>query len=105
MATNINTKESLMKNSGKRVADLQKELNATAKTMNVKSVTLNIPEVFKASLGNPAMFTVNGIRVEIPLGEDMKVPEPHAQHAKRLMRGAVMVKGQDRPKPEDVYKD
>lgn len=103
MALNVNTKNSLMKNSGKTNAELQKELTAVAKRMGVKEVKITIPEVFKASLGDPAMFTVNAIRVEIPLGVEVSVPEPHALHAGRLMKGAVMVKGQERPKPEDIY--
>jgi len=103
MSLTINSKESLMKNSGKSTAVLQRELTAIAKSIGVKTRKINIPLVYKASLGDPAMFTVNAVRVEIPLGVEIAVPIPHALHAERLMKGAVMVKGQDRPKPEDIY--
>lgn len=104
MAKNTNQANSFMKGSDKTVAELQGELKAVATKMNTTTKKLNIPKVFKASFGDPAMFSVNGVRVEIPLGIDMMVPLPHYDHAYRLMGGAVFTKGQDRPKPEDIYK-
>ena len=103
MAQNVNKANSFMKGSNKTVADLASELKATAVKMKTTTKKLNIPPVFKASFGDPAMFSVNGIRVEIPLGVDMPVPLPHYEHAQRLMSGAVFTKGQERPKPEDIY--
>jgi hypothetical protein len=51
------------------------------------------------------MFSVNGIRVEIPVGVKTMVPEPHAKHIARLMKAAVINKTQRRLKPEEVYED
>ena len=100
---NINKANSMMKGSNKSVEDLTRELKASALKMKTTTKKLTIPKVFKASFGDPAMFSVNGVRVEIPLGVEMPVPLPHYEHAHRLMNGAVFTKGQERPKPEDIY--
>jgi len=41
----------------------------------------------------------------IPIGEKIKVPKPFADHAKRLMKGAVLSKNQRRLTPEELYED
>jgi hypothetical protein len=41
----------------------------------------------------------------IPIGQKIKVPKPFADHAHRLMKGAVLSKNQKRPTPEDIYED
>jgi len=99
----INKANSFMKGSKKSVVELQAELTATAKRMNQKQKTINVPKVFKASFGDPAMFSVNGYRIEVPLGVDVLVPVPHFEHLQRLMKGAIFTKEQQTPEPHEIY--
>ena len=41
----------------------------------------------------------------IPIGEKIKVPKPFADHAQRLMKGAVLSKNQKALTPEELYED
>jgi hypothetical protein len=50
-------------------------------------------------------FSVNGVSVKIPLNKKIKVPEAHAEHAQRLMKGAVLSKSQKRLTPEEIFND
>lgn len=103
---NINTTAKLREGQvTKPEAKLKKELEAASKAVGSKLVDIFIPEVYKAAFGNPMQFSVNGVRVEIPIAKKVKVPEIHALHAQRLMKSAVLNKTQKRPSPEEVYKD
>ena len=90
MATNINTTATL-KQSTKPEAELQAELDkANAQIANSKMVEILIPEAYRGAFGDPMEFSVNGVSVKIPLNKKMRVPEAHALHAQRLMKGAVI---------------
>jgi hypothetical protein len=103
---NINTTAKLRNGqSTKPQAELMKELERASATTGSKMVDVYIPEVYKAAFGNPMQFSVNGVRVEIPIAQKIKVPEIHALHAQRLMKSAVLNKTQKRPSPEEVYND
>ena len=105
MATNINTTATL-KQSTKPEAELQAELDkANAQIANSKMVEILIPEAYRGAFGDPMEFSVNGVSVKIPLNKKMRVPEAHALHAQRLMKGAVISKSQKRLTPEEVYND
>lgn len=68
-----------------------------------KMVPLTVPMAFVGSFGNPMRFSVGGVSIELPLGVEVKVPEPHYLHAQRLMKGAVLNDTQKRPTPEEIY--
>lgn len=105
MPKNINTSATL-KQSTKTESELQADLEkANAKIKNSKMVEILVPEAYRAAFGDPMEFSVNGVSVEIPLNKKVKVPETHALHAQRLMKGAVLSKAQKRLTPEEVYKD
>jgi len=61
--------------------------------------------VYRAAFGNPLHFSVNGVSIQIPLGKKIKVPKPFAEHAQRLMKGAVLSKNQRPLTPEELYED
>jgi hypothetical protein len=101
----INTSATL-RQSTKTEAELQKDLDqANEKFKNSKMVDLLIPEAYRGSFGDPLTFSVNAVRVTVPIGKKVKVPEAHALHAQRLMKGAVISKSQKRLTPEEVYED
>jgi hypothetical protein len=101
---NINTTTKLRQGQvTKPEASLKSDLERAARATGTKLVTIYIPEVYKAAFGNPMQFTVNGVRVEIPIAIKIQVPEAHALHAQRLMKAAVLNKTQKRPTPEEVY--
>jgi hypothetical protein len=100
----INTTITL-KQSAKPEAEIQAELRRAQKASKGKMVELLIPEVYKAAFGDPVMFSVNGIRIEIPIGKTVTVPSAHAKHAHRLMKAAVLTKSQKRLTPSEVYKN
>ena len=103
---NINTTTKLREGQvTKPEAKLKKELETAAATTGSRLVEIYIPEVYKAAFGNPMQFSVNGVRVEIPIAQKIKVPEIHAMHAQRLMKSAVLNKTQKRLQPEEVYQD
>jgi len=68
-----------------------------------EKVDILVPDVYRAAFGDPLHFSVNGISIMIPIGQKIKVPKPFAEHAERLMKGAVLSKNQKRPTPEDLY--
>lgn len=103
MAKSLNTAKPKQKTLPEE--QLKSEMQEAANKLNVKLVEVTIPEAYAAGLGDPVMFSVNGVRVEIPVGEKVKVPEPHALHVQRLMRGTVLTKNQNHLPPEEVYKD
>lgn len=72
---------------------------------NEEKVDVLVPDVYRAAFGDPLHFSVNGISIMIPIGEKVKVPKPFADHAQRLMKGAVLTKNQKRLTPEELYKD
>lgn len=97
---------SVLKQKAKPQAEIEKEMREAAKRMgNEKLVELFIPEAYKASFGVPFRFSVNGVSIEVPIGMKVKVPEAHALHAQRMMKGAVLSKNQKRLTPEEVYND
>ena len=68
-------------------------------------VDVLVPDVYRAAFGDPLHFSVNAVSIMIPIGQKIKVPKPFADHAQRLMKGAVLSKNQKRPTPEEIYKD
>ena len=70
---------------------------------NEEKVEILVPEVYRAAFGDPLHFSVNGVSIMIPIGQKIKVPKPFAEHAQRMMKGAVLSKNQKRPTPEDLY--
>ena len=72
---------------------------------NEEKVEVFVPEVYRAAFGDPLHFSVNGVSIMIPIGQKIKVPKPFADHAQRLMKGAVLSKNQKRPTPEEIYED
>ena len=66
-------------------------------------VEILVPDVYRAAFGDPLHFSINGVSIMIPIGQKIKVPKPFADHAQRLMKGAVLSKNQKRPTPEDIY--
>jgi len=70
-----------------------------------EKVDILVPAVYRAAFGDPLHFSVNGISIMIPIGEKIKVPKPFADHAERLMKGAVLSKNQKRLSPEEIYND
>lgn len=99
----VNTSATLKQNTKPEV-EIRAELEKAAKQLK-SEVTheLLIPDVYRAAFGDPVMFSVNGVRVEIPIGEKVMVSEAHYKHAQRLMKGAVLNKTQRRPEPKDIY--
>lgn len=86
-------------------SELVKQMEDTAKQMKSKLVEVFIPDAYRAGFGDPVSFSVNGVRLEVPIGKRIKVPEPHAKHINRLMKGTVLTKQQNTLSPEEVYED
>ena len=72
---------------------------------NEEKVEILVPNVYRSAFGDPLHFSVNGVSIMIPIGQKIKVPKPFAEHAQRLMKGAVLSKDQKRPTPEEIYED
>ena len=72
---------------------------------NEEKVEILVPDVYRAAFGDPLHFSVNGVSIMIPIGQKMKVPKPFAEHAQRMMKGAVLSKNQRRLTPEEIYED
>jgi hypothetical protein len=100
---NLNTAG--LREKSKPEAEIKREMEKAAKELNAELVEVLIPSAYASGLGDPVMFSVNGVRVEIPVGEKIKVPKPHALHVERLMRGTVLTKNQRQLSPEEIYKD
>jgi hypothetical protein len=100
----INTTATLKQNT-KPEAEINAELEKAAILTKAELVDVLIPDVYRAAFGDPAMFSVNGVRIEVPIGIKTKIPLPHALHLQRLMKAAVINKTQRRLTPEEVYED
>jgi len=99
----INTSATLKQNT-KPEAEIKADLEKAAKQLKSQAThKLTIPDVYRAAFGDPMMFSVNGVRVEIPIGEEVMVSEAHYKHAQRLMKGAVLNKTQRRLEPNEIY--
>ena len=72
---------------------------------DAEKVEVLVPDVYRAAFGDPLHFSVNGISIMIPIGQKIRVPKPFADHAQRLMKGAVLSKNQKRLTPEEIYED
>jgi hypothetical protein len=83
-------------------ASWQKAFDAFASS---EKVDILVPDVYRAAFGDPLHFSVNGVSIMIPIGEKIKVPKPFAEHAQRMMKGAVLSKNQKRLTPEELYED
>ena len=77
--------------------------NAFKAFADAEKVDVFIPEVYRGAFGDPLHFSVNAVSIMIPIGQRIKVPKPFAEHAQRLMKGAVLSKNQKRPTPEEIY--
>lgn len=101
---NVNTKD-LLKRPAKSETQIQAEMKQLARRMgnDVKMRTLLIPEAYRSAFGDPLIYSVQGLQIEVPIGVEIKVPEPHYLHAQRLLKGAVISKNQKRLTPEEVY--
>ena len=97
---------SVLKTKAKPQAEIEKEMEQAAKQLkNSKMVELFVPEVYRGVFGDPLEFSVNGVTIEVPIGEKVNVPEAHYKHAQRLMKGAVVSKTQRRLTPAEVFED
>ena len=72
---------------------------------NAEKVDILVPDVYRAAFGDPLHFSVNGVSIMIPIGQKIKVPKPFADHAQRMMKGAVLSSNQNRLTPEELYED
>ena len=105
MANNINTSATL-KQKTKPQTQLEQEMQTAYNRVKAeKMVEITIPDAYRGAFGDPLTFSVNGVRVEVPIGTKVSIPEPHYKHAQRLMKGAVISKSQKRLSPEEVYED
>jgi hypothetical protein len=105
MAKTINTSATLKQNT-KPQHQLESEMQkAYTQVKAHKMVEITIPEAYRGAFGDPLTFSVNGVRVEVPIGKKVSIPEPHYKHAQRLMKGAVIGKNQKRLSPEEVSED
>jgi hypothetical protein len=105
MPKTINTSATLKQNS-KPQAELEQDIEQAYKAVKAdKMMELFIPEAYRGAFGDPLKFSVNGVRLEVPIGVKTMVPEPHYMHAQRLLKGAVISKNQKRLTPEEVYSD
>ena len=105
MPKTINTDVTLKQNT-KPEAELEKDVERAYKEVKAeKMMEVLIPEAYRGAFGDPLKFSVNGVRLEVPIGVKTMVPEPHYKHIQRLMKGAVISKNQKRLTPEEVYSD
>lgn len=103
MPKNVNTSATLKQNT-RPEAEIRAELEKAAKRLKTEPThKLIVPDVYRAAFGDPMMFSVNGVRVEIPIGEEVMVSEAHYKHAQRLMKGAVLNKSQRKLEPNEIY--
>jgi hypothetical protein len=105
MPKTVNTNATLKQNS-KPQEELEKDIARAYKEVKAeKMMEIMIPEAYRGAFGDPLKFSVNGVRIEVPIGVKTSIPEPHYLHAQRLMKGAVISKNQKRLSPEEVYSD
>jgi hypothetical protein len=79
--------------------------NAFDAFANEEKVEILVPDVYRSAFGDPLHFSVNGVSIMIPIGKKIRVPKPFADHAQRMMKGAVLSKNQKRLTPEELYED
>jgi len=103
MAVKLNTAQ--VREKTKPENEIKKEMEKAAAHLKSELVEVIVPDAYRAGLGDPVMFSVNGVRVEIPVGKKIQVPKPHAEHLQRLMKGTVLTKNQKTLSPEELYKD
>ena len=102
----IITNESILKEQPAPNSAIEKSWKEAFEAFaNEEKVEILVPEVYRAAFGDPLHFSVNGVSIMIPIGEKIKVPKPFADHAQRMMKGAVLSKNQRRLTPEELYKD
>ena len=100
------TNEEILKEQPETSEVVRKSWEAAFKAFaDSEKVDILVPEVYRAAFGDPLHFSVNGVSIMIPIGQKMKVPKPFADHAQRLMKGAVLSKNQKRLTPEELYED
>ena len=100
------TNEDILKEQPAPSAEIEKSWeNAFKAFADSEKVEIFVPDVYRAAFGDPLHFSVNGISIMIPIGEKIKVPKPFADHAQRMMKGAVLSKGQRQLTPEELYED
>lgn len=105
MPKTVNTTATLKQNT-KPQEELERDIEKAYKEVKAdKMIELFIPEAYRGAFGDPLKFSVNGVRLEVPIGVKTMVPEPHYLHVQRLMKGAVISKAQSRLTPEEVYSD
>ena len=105
MPKTINTSATLKQNT-KPQEELERDIERAYKEVKAeKMLEVTIPEAYRGAFGDPLSFSVNGVRIEVPIGVKTSVPEPHYLHIQRLMKGAVISKNQNRLSPEEVYSD
>lgn len=105
MPKTINTNATLKQNT-KPQEEIERDIEKAYKEVKAEEMKeLLVPEAYRGAFGDPLKFSVNGVRIEVPIGVKTKVPAPHYDHAQRLMKGAVISKTQKRLTPEEVYSD
>lgn len=105
MPKTVNTTATLRQPTKPEV-ELEKDVERAYKEVKAeKLLEVMIPEAYRGAFGDPLKFSVNGVRLEVPIGVKTMVPEPHYKHIQRLMKGAVISKNQKRLTPEEVYSD
>ena len=106
MAKKIITNEDILKEQPAPTATIEKSWQAAFEAFaNEEKVEILVPDVYRAAFGDPLHFSVNGVSIMIPIGRKIKVPKPFAEHAQRLMKGAVLSKNQKQLTPEELYED
>lgn len=100
----INTTATL-RQPAKPQEEIEAELEVAIKRAKSEVEEVYVPEVYRASLGDPVKFSVDAIPIEFPIATKVKIPVAHAKHVKRLMKGAVINKSQVRLTPEQIYED
>jgi hypothetical protein len=105
MPKTVNTTATLKQNT-KPQAELEKDIERAYKEVGAeRMIEVIIPEAYRGAFGDPLTFSVNGVRLEVPINVKTSVPEPHYLHIQRLMKGATISKNQKRLSPEEVYQD
>jgi len=100
------TDESILREQPAPNKAIQDSWNKAFKAFaDAEKVDVFIPDLYRAAFGDPLHFSVNGVSIMIPIGEKIRVPKPFADHAQRMMKGAVLSKNQKRPTPEEIYND
>ena len=100
------TSEDVLRETPSTNAQVQKSWDAAFKAFaDSPKVEILIPDAYRAAFGDPLHFSLNAVPILIPIGEKVKIPKPFADHAQRMMKGAILTKNQKRLTPEEVYKD